>query len=150
MFSINTKLWYLRYSPKSSKSFMKVLIMNLWIKVTHKHVVVICSEMKRVQFLPLQSFDIHVFRVRTGKNREHLKYLKNVYCVMANHRTGSRSGHANWRQNHELINVVVAVQCSHAWLAFLVQDNNIPEIFQVFMVFAVALYYCGLPDQRLK
>ena len=62
--------------------------------------------MKRVQFLPLQSFDIHVFRVRTGKNREHLKYLKNVYCVMANHRTGSRSGHANWRQNHELINVV--------------------------------------------
>ena len=24
--------------------------MNLWIKVTHKHVVVICSEMKRAQF----------------------------------------------------------------------------------------------------
>ena len=45
------------------------------------------------------------------------------------------SGHANQSQNHKLINILACSLVSHTWLAFFLQDNNIPEIFLVFMVF---------------
>ena len=44
----------------------------------------------------------------------------------------------NARTSHKTINLLtflLAVQFSHAWLAFFLQHNNIPEIFPVFTVF---------------
>ena len=63
--------------------------------------------------------------------------ISEIFCQMV-----STPGHANWHQNHKVINVLVCglVLSLLIGAAFLLQDSNIPEIFQVFMVFPVAMY----------
>ena len=45
-------------------------------------------------------FQIRVLFHYGATNREHLKYLRNVDCVMTNSNHSKRSKQANWLQNH--------------------------------------------------
>ena len=65
--------------------------------------------------------------------REHLKYFRNVDCVVTNHNEILES--SSKPQNHKLITVAVCGLVLSRLIGFSLQHNNIPLIFLVFTVF---------------
>ena len=79
------------------------------------------------------------------ENCEHLKNLRNVYCVLLWPITAKIRA-CKLPHNYKIILMfLLVVQFSHACLAFLLQHNT-PEIFLVFMAFPVWLQYCVVPN----
>ena len=64
---------------------------------------------------------------------EHLKYFRNVDCVVTNH--NEILEHSSKPQNHKLITVAVCGLVFSRLIGFSLQHNNFPLIFLVFTVF---------------
>ena len=71
------------------------------------------------------------------ENREHQKYFWNVIVVQEKSQSGMRK--LNCKQERELVRGFVA--CLHVLIFTVIGRNtiDIPEIFQVFGIFPVAL-----------
>ena len=66
--------------------------------------------------------------------REHLKYFRNVDCVVVTNHNEILE-HSSKPQNHKLITVAVCGLVFSRLIGFSLQHNNIPLIFLVFTVF---------------